>query len=117
LEVDELDAELAVEAVLDELAESTLCSARSRVCRSLLSLDTELDGGGLLAGGGPAPGGGGGGGPPETPPTELADDAEVALELDAVASAALVAASSCCSSCHSAPPPDEPTDPMDMTEP
>jgi len=117
LELDELDAELAVEAVLDELVESTLCSARSSVCRSLLSLDTELEGGGPPAGGGPAPGGGGGGAPPEAPLAELAEDAEVALELDADASAALAAASNCCSSCHSDEPLDEPTDPMDMGEP
>jgi hypothetical protein len=104
LEVDELEAELAVEALLAELAESALCSATSRLCRSLLSLAAELDGGGRrLAGGGP----------PLEPLVELADDAEVALELK-VEPVVWLAASNCCSSCHVEAPLAEPTDPMDM---
>jgi hypothetical protein len=117
LEVDELEAELAVdvvEALLVELAESAVWRARSRLCKSLLSLETELDGGGGGGGGGPSAGGGPspGGGPSDEALAELTEDAVVALVLELAAW--LDAANSCCSSCQADEPLDEPTDPMDM---
>lgn len=104
LEVEELDVELAVEVVEALLAEDEvllLCSANSRVCRSLLSFEIAPDGGGgALGGGGGAVG----------PQDEEDDDAELAVDVVDWPDAA----SNCCSSCHPEAPPGEPTDPTDM---
>ena len=91
--------------LLAELDESAFCSARSRVCRSLLSLETELGGGGA-----------GGGAALDEPLAELADDDEVALELEVDAAAWLAAASRSCIICQLEALLDEPTDPTDIAD-
>ena len=102
-----LDVELSLEALLAELEESAACSASNRVCRSLDSLEDELDGGG--GGGGGPPGGGGPlGGPAGAVSSEesleeltaLTDETEAALEVDEALDVWPAAARSSRSSCQ-----------------
>jgi hypothetical protein len=108
LEVEVLDDELAVElldaeVVLLALEESALCSAVSRVCRSLLSFEIALGSGG------------GGGAALDVLLAELTEEADVALELEAESAAWLAEARMSRSSCHwSAPLEEPPKLPTDM---
>ena len=119
LALEALDAELSVEAVLVELDESTACSASSRVCRSLLSLEAELEGGGGGGGGGPPAGGGPLGGAEsleESLPELTAETEETEAAVDVVLVAWPPAASNCCKSCHPDEALDEPMEPIDIAD-